>query len=344
MNVFIVSIDEHHIEFSETEERYTADVMDELEPQQYQGGDANDLNAEQPIAQAPHIQQKPVWQPVRIFQDEDAARAFIENEKCWSRKKTDHLAKGIKVTYRCNGVKKRGKAQCEKAIYTLQTPMDVTLFVKGEDHTCENSPDRVTRIPDHVQEIIIDEYKNGRTLVSIMFALRDKGIMDYNKSQVGNVCAYYRKKTFSQLAASIAELEAFISKHKNLPVNEELGMKTNGYAYFTAQNVCYAMHCFQTHFTLMAHTSLLCKVSRSFRLVFQIKQNIFTCADLLFVLRKHQKISSLYSTRFNTVLYRLQMKNPSHIFWSLIWHMQSRMDSMHRLEVNSRHELIAMRI
>lgn len=89
---------------------------------------------------------------IRTFENRAEVSEFLKNENCWSLLKSERLVKGIKTSYRCNRVKRRGN-QCKASLYTLHgyDSADETtkLFRRRAEHNCEQSENRVsTKIGD----------------------------------------------------------------------------------------------------------------------------------------------------------------------------------------------------
>lgn len=92
-----------------------------------------------------------VGKPVFVVENEYNTRAevdeFLKNEGCWSSVKTEKLNKGIKTTYRCNRVKRRG-FQCKAGLYTLHgfdsaVNEKTKVYRRTAEHNCEQSENRV---------------------------------------------------------------------------------------------------------------------------------------------------------------------------------------------------------
>ncbi|XP_055310883.1 uncharacterized protein LOC129573806, partial [Sitodiplosis mosellana] len=165
---------------------------------------------------------KSVWLFQQDFGSADEFSTFLETEGCWSKLKTEHLNKGVKTTYRCNDVKRRGE-QCNAGVYTLHggIPNDpsIKLFRKSLDHSCGTSTNRNKSVPDDIQQFIIDQYNVGNKLQAIIMLLRNRPDLQTipDEKQVKNVIQYYRKKTSVDPDVSIANLKDFVNAHSAVP-------------------------------------------------------------------------------------------------------------------------------
>lgn len=131
------------------------------------------------------------------FPNMAAFKEFLAAEGCWSMRRSVQQTDGIKTTYRCNKVKKRG-LQCSTNIYSLHdfAPDDPTikLFRKNVDHNCEHSLNKVTKVADNVRELIIAEHNKRNKVGAILNILRENiEIIQPTKNQVINIIDEYKK-------------------------------------------------------------------------------------------------------------------------------------------------------
>lgn len=167
-------------------------------------------------------EQSAIWEIEREFANEQELNAFMKKEKNWSALKTEHLVKGIKTTYRCNNVKRRGK-QCSSGIFTLKLPDRIRLYRKSADHTCDQSDNKVkAKVDETVRKYIVDQYELGNRPATIKHNLRKMKdtITQPTAQQVTHIINHSKKKLPSP-HVSIAEMEAFYNEHKDVPDDED---------------------------------------------------------------------------------------------------------------------------
>ncbi|RNA29289.1 hypothetical protein BpHYR1_007606 [Brachionus plicatilis] len=74
------------------------------------------------------------WIYERTFEDQEASKDWLDNEKIWSSLKSSETEAGLRVN-RCNLVKRKGP-QCAAAIYLLYKSeiLSVALFKTKDQH------------------------------------------------------------------------------------------------------------------------------------------------------------------------------------------------------------------
>lgn len=199
------------------------EIEPETEPDIQQNTVEAAVNEPQPVNVPENIQA--IWEYEQTFANQADLENFFQNEKCWSLLKSERLVKGIKTTYRCNRVKRRGN-QCMSRLYTLQShdtvDQSIKLFRRRAEHSCEQSKNRVsTKIGDDVKNFILDQYKLGNPPATIIFKLREKtGINQPSKDQVNHIINYYKEK-LPKTDVSIAQMTEFFKSHSSVPENDD---------------------------------------------------------------------------------------------------------------------------
>lgn len=163
------------------------------------------------------------WEYERTFENQEALDQFLKEEKCWSLFKKDFLKKGIKTTWRCNKVKRRGK-KCKSGIYTLKAPGkdEVQLFRLRANHDCGESTNQSKgKVSEKVRDFILAQYKLGNPPATIVFQLREmKDIDQPSKEQVSHIINYYKEKT-PNTVVSISDLENFVKANNTVPNDDD---------------------------------------------------------------------------------------------------------------------------
>lgn len=172
-----------------------------------------------------------VWRFEKKFENQEELNAFLTAENCWTSVKKKPQAKGLKIIYRCNKVRRRG-LQCSSGIYTLQNfePNNpkIMLFRKNLDHNCEHSLNKVTKVSDYVRQMIIDKYIAGDKLQAILYSLREnENIIQPTKSQVTSVIYFHNRKKHGDPNITMTALEKFANDWKAMTENENAAFLVN---------------------------------------------------------------------------------------------------------------------
>ncbi|RNA34760.1 hypothetical protein BpHYR1_022888 [Brachionus plicatilis] len=111
------------------------------------------------------------WIYERTFDDQEASKDCLDNEKIWSFLKSSETEAGLRVDYRCNLVKRKGP-QCAAAIYLLHKSenLSVALFKERintiiffKDHIFLKR--KITEVEEETpQETVIPTKKNKKTI------------------------------------------------------------------------------------------------------------------------------------------------------------------------------------
>lgn len=171
-----------------------------------------------------------IWEYEQTFKNQQELNDFMNGEKCWSALKTENLVKGIKTTYRCNKVKRRG-IRCTSGIYTLKKHdvEEIKLFRLHAAHSCEESVNRVVpKVTDDLRNFILEQHKLGNPPATIMFKLREMKdkIVQPTKEHVNHIISYYKEKMPNPVV-SIAEMEKFAQDHSAIPDDMDEGFVVN---------------------------------------------------------------------------------------------------------------------
>lgn len=168
-----------------------------------------------------------IWDYERSFANQESLEQFLEQEECWAKLKTETLVKGIKTSYRCSNVKRRGK-QCAAAIYTLKAQNEIKLFRRQVSHDCDGSENKKKpKVSEEIRKYILDQHKLGNPPATIIFRLREMTDIDQPTSQqVTHILSYYKEK-MPNSAVSIADMEKFVNEHNMVPEDDDTPFVVN---------------------------------------------------------------------------------------------------------------------
>jgi hypothetical protein len=178
--------------------------------QQYESSSEsdNDMDINQQNAQEKKtVRRKLNWVKERSFSDDEQAQLAIKKEKQWSRHYCNKVHDGIKVYYRCNQVKFRGK-QCAAAIY-LHYPHDsdeVVLFRTAGDH--DHSQLDTRKILSEEAKEKIEELFGLRLKPKKIYEVLQEKNLKISYCQLNNYLTQLRKKKFGPSTLSLGELES----------------------------------------------------------------------------------------------------------------------------------------
>ncbi|RNA14289.1 hypothetical protein BpHYR1_029440, partial [Brachionus plicatilis] len=101
----------------------------------------------------------------RTFDDQEASKDWLDNEKIWSSLKSSETGAGLRVDYRCNLVKRKGP-QCAAAIYLLYKSenISVALFKIKDQHNHDEIANTGHGINKETEEYIEDLLEKGRSI------------------------------------------------------------------------------------------------------------------------------------------------------------------------------------
>jgi len=191
--------------------------------QQYESSSESDEDME--INQE-HVQERKTarrkfkWVEDKSFHNDLDAEMAIKQERQWSRYYSNKGHDGIKVYYRCNRVKFRGK-QCSASIY-LYYPNDsnkVVLFRSTSEHDHTESDERKV-FSEEAKQIIVELFDLRLKPKKIYELLQDRNYK-ISRNQVNNYLTHLRRKKLGPSTLSLGELEALCSRRSTMPECED---------------------------------------------------------------------------------------------------------------------------
>lgn len=166
------------------------------------------------------------------FNDKTELDLFLQQEKCWAKKKEDPQKRGMKTIYRCNLVRKRGK-QCSHSIYTVHdfepNNPKIILYRNNKPHDHENIVGQPQKVSAEVKQMIIDLYtkRNKARAISLELnrILPEKDRPSYQK--IKNIIEMHNKKTGKSGQTTMNDIVEFVNAHSALPVDDDEAFVVN---------------------------------------------------------------------------------------------------------------------
>lgn len=160
------------------------------------------------------------WIYHRTFNNKKEAEEFMKTN--WSYHYANKSEKGLRVNYRCPMVKFRGP-QCETSAYLLYdaTNTTVQLFISDSEHSHDNAPNAVDKIPLEIQEEIKKLFENNVTTPKAMIVnLIKRGIDQPPREKLVTFLKNLKKAKYGEARINCGSLEKWFQENSGLPENE----------------------------------------------------------------------------------------------------------------------------
>ncbi|RNA37037.1 hypothetical protein BpHYR1_022439 [Brachionus plicatilis] len=151
------------------------------------------------------------WIYERTFDDQEASKDWLDNEKIWSSLKRSETEAGLRVDYRCNLVKRK-EPQCAAAIYLLYKSenLSVALFKTKEQHNHDEIANTGHGINKETKEYIEDLLEKGVQL-PLTFSIKLKFHRMYLKEKPFKILQF--DKNFGTFLISIKDFFQLANEH-----------------------------------------------------------------------------------------------------------------------------------
>lgn len=158
----------------------------------------------------------------KTFDTNADAIAAVKNEKIWSYYYRNDTKDGVRVTYRCNKVKFKGK-QCGASIYLFydSESSSVHLHRSNSEHTHDEHPN----IPEQISQEVQDDIKSMYLIMkmkpkAIRFHLTKKGMKVPTTNQLASFLSKLRKEKYGEEKKHFGELEKWLIENSTVPSDE----------------------------------------------------------------------------------------------------------------------------
>lgn len=165
------------------------------------------------------------WKFVATFESKIDAVAAVKEEKCWSYSYENKSNSGVKVHYRCNLMKFRGK-QCAAAVYLLydSTNNSIHLYRTEAIHTHddeENKENAVNKICGEVEAEIRKLFEQKRAPKAILYDLVRQGLKAPSKSMLTTFLTKLRREKFGSQKLHYGSLEKWLKESSEIPLSDD---------------------------------------------------------------------------------------------------------------------------
>lgn len=164
------------------------------------------------------------WFLEKSFECKNDAIDFIVTEKCWSYYYSNKSNAGLRITYRCNMMKFRGK-QCEAAVYLLYNSTDTSVkFYRADSihtHLQDDYKDNaVKKISGQVEVEIRRMFDDRFKPKAILSNLVKNGLQPPSKAKLTTFLSKLRKEKFGNDRINFGLLDKWL-KEKNIIPDDE---------------------------------------------------------------------------------------------------------------------------
>lgn len=165
------------------------------------------------------------WTFVDKFESKADAVAAVNREKCWSYSYENKSSAGLRVNYRCNLMKFRGK-QCAAGVYLLydSTNNSVLFYRADAIHTHdddENKENAVNKISGEVEAEIRKLFEQKRAPKGILYDLVRQGLKAPSKSMLTTFLAKLRREKFGTQKLHYGSLEKWLKESSEIPLSDD---------------------------------------------------------------------------------------------------------------------------
>lgn len=155
------------------------------------------------------------------FETHEECFDFISAEGCWIEVRRIVTKNGLKIIFRCQFVKSRGK-QCAANIYVLinKVPNDTTceLYRRDSPHTHAEATNKVTALSATIKDALNRLIARGLTMKPLLHELRRLNLDEQpDKVQVANYYRSTRKKIYGMSRISIEDMIAHCEQFSAIP-------------------------------------------------------------------------------------------------------------------------------
>jgi len=169
-----------------------------------------------------------VWNFEKHFPNVEEAKAAINGEKCWSYAFANKTEEGMKVYYRCNRVKFRGK-QCDAGIHLVHDSRsdEVNLFRANADHKHDNNESK-SILSVEAKELIKELFKLKAKPKRIREIFIERAITPIpSEIQLRNQLVHIRKEIYGPPTISLGELEHWLNLSSAIPESDDQAFVVN---------------------------------------------------------------------------------------------------------------------
>lgn len=165
------------------------------------------------------------WKLEQTFKSKSEAMAFIEAEKIWSYHYKNQSDAGVRISYRCNLMKFRGK-QCESGLYLLFDSRStvVHLYRAESAHTHdddENKGSAVSRISGKLEAEIRALFEQNSKPKAILYSLVRKGLLPPSKAKLTTFLTKLRKEKFGSEKLHFGTLQMWLKESSAVPEEDD---------------------------------------------------------------------------------------------------------------------------
>lgn len=176
----------------------------------------------EPASKRKRIHKK--WFLEETFGSKQQAIEFIQSEQCWSYYYANKSTTGLRITYRCNKMKFRGK-QCEASVYLLydSTNSSVHFYRSESIHTHEQDDyldNAVGKISGEIEIEIRRMFENKMKPKAILFNLVKNGLVPPSKAKLTSFLAKLRKDKFGKDRLDFGLLGKWLKEKNTIPNDE----------------------------------------------------------------------------------------------------------------------------
>lgn len=164
------------------------------------------------------------WILVKTYPNKKAAEQAIQSDECWSFYYSNDSSAGVRINYRCNAMKFRGK-QCDAALYILCDSRNesVHLYRTELDHShdsedCQNNA--VNKIPAETEKLIRNLFEQHVKPKAMLYNLVLNGHKPPTKSRLTTFLAKLRKEKYGKETLNYGTLQKWLIECSDTPEND----------------------------------------------------------------------------------------------------------------------------
>lgn len=164
------------------------------------------------------------WILEKIFSSKAEADNFLSTEKCWSYYYQNKSSAGLRINYRCNMMKFRGK-QCDAAVYLLYNSENVSVQFHRSDspHTHDDDgfkENAIDTIHGEMETEIRSLFQYNMKPKLILYNLSQKGFQPPSKLKLSAFLTKLRREKFGYDKLNFGTLEKWLNENNNRPLQE----------------------------------------------------------------------------------------------------------------------------